>query len=111
MTKASHGNEFVIKQYKGSETSHSLKSHRNEAMNYPIGEIEVRPGDQSHISLGTFSNNRPPVGFSTHLTPDPQDDAIVTHVARIEVGNNRFELILHIANYGDRTISAEVRQL
>lgn len=94
------------------EATSPLKEHGMELAGKPIGEIEVRPGEQSHISLGVFQEKERLKGFTTELTPEPQDeDAIVTHVARIEKENEGYELILHIANYGNKTVSAEIRQL
>ena len=76
----------------------------------PIGIIEVKEREQSHVSLGDYSASHPPKGFAIRITPDPEPDAIVTQITRLE-NDKEYELVLHIANYGDRTVSAEVWQL
>lgn len=77
---------------------------------YPLGEIEVRPKEQPHMSLGNFNNISPPKGFTIHISPDPEPDDIVTQVTRLGEDDN-YELVLHIANYGNKTVSAEVWQM
>lgn len=94
------------------EASYLLKGHRVRTVGNPIGEIEVRSGEQLHMSLGTYTEEERLKGFTTELTPDPEDDdAIVTRVARVEKENGKYELVLHIANYGNKTISAEIKRL
>ena len=97
----------------GLDASFLLREHDNNTGHYPIGEIEIRPREQSRLSLGTFHKNKPPKGFVIDITPEPIEDSIVTQVTRLEsgAGGASEELILHIANYGDKTICAEVRQL
>lgn len=94
-----------------SEASH-LMTTVSKALNdkHPIGEIEVKSKEQPHISLGNFTNAHPPKGFAIHISPDPEPEAIVTQVTRLGEDDN-YELVLHIANYGNKTISAEVWQL
>lgn len=77
---------------------------------HPIGEIEVKSKEQPHMSLGNYRTAHPPKGFAIHISPDPEPDAIVTQITRLE-SDGKFELVLHIANYGNKTISAEVWQL
>lgn len=94
------------------EVNYLLKGDGATARGNPIGEIEVRPGEQLHMSLGIYKEKERLIGFTTELTPDPgDDDSIVTCVARIEKENGKYELILHIANYGTKTISAEIRNI
>jgi hypothetical protein len=61
--------------------------------------------------LGTYPEDKPPRGFAIVLTPDPSPaGSVVTEVANMgEAG--RHKLVLHIANYGDKAIEAEVWQL
>mgnify|MGYP007031181115 CR=1 FL=1 len=81
-----------------------LKKNQTKA----IDEVDVQPGKQPHISLGKFKNAYQPKGFSIHLTPDPDDDAIATHVTSLQMDDETYELVLHIANYGNKTIHAEI---
>src|SRR5438067_21746 len=76
----------------------------------PISEVEVRPNEQPHISLGNFTNANAPKGFAIHIMPNPKAEAIVTQATRLGT-NDKYELVLHVANYGDKTVSAEIWQL
>ncbi len=76
----------------------------------PIAEIEVGPCEQPHISLGRFTPDKPPVGFSIEITPDTDPEMIVTKVTTLE-SDDDYELILHVANFSNRAVSAEVRAL
>lgn len=77
-----------------------------------IGEIEVRPEEQPHISLGNYNytSSTQPKGFFIKINPNPETDSIVTQITRLGA-SERYELVLHIANYGSTTISAEVWRL
>jgi hypothetical protein len=85
-------------------------SHRARSTNPAgdlIGKLQIKAHEQPHISLGNFTSVHPPKGFSIHITPDPDPEAIVTQVTTL--GSDReYELILHIANYGNKTVNAKV---
>lgn len=72
-----------------------------------IGELKVLPKEQPHLFLGRFTNSQPPKGFAIHLNPDPDPDTIVTQINRMDRAKD-YELVLYIANYGDRVITAQV---
>lgn len=91
-----------------SEATHLLKVASTIPSNrHPIGEIEVKPKEQPHMSLGNFNTANPPKGFTIHIDPDPDPDAIVTQITRLG-HDESYELVLHIANYGNKTVSVEV---
>lgn len=91
-----------------SEASHLIiKQLSIPQTGQPIGEIEVKSKEQPHISLGNYSIANPPKGFAIHITPDPEPDAIITQITSLGT-EEEYELVLHIANYGNRTVSAEV---
>jgi hypothetical protein len=94
-----------------SEASH-LIVERPEVIKdtQPIGEIEVKAEEQPHISLGNYNTTHPPKGFAIHISPDSEPEAIITQITRLDSGEE-YELVLHIANYGNKTVSAEVWQL
>ena len=97
------------KKRSGADASH-LIVEGDTIKKQPVAEIEVRPEEQSHISLGEYTSADPPNGFTIHISPDPEPDAIVTKITRL--GNDtQYELVLHIANYGSKTMSMEVWQL
>lgn len=73
----------------------------------PITKLEVKAHEQPRVSLGNFTSEHPPKGFSIHITPDPDPEAIVTQVTTLG-SEKEYELILHIANYGNKTVNAKV---
>lgn len=92
-----------------SDASYLLVKH-GAVEKEPIAEIEVKPREQSHISLGNFDSHHPPKGFAIHINPEPETEAITTQI--ISFGTDQeYELVLHIANYATKTISAEVWRL
>ncbi|HMI09195.1 MAG TPA: hypothetical protein VK497_02245 [Candidatus Saccharimonadales bacterium] len=88
-----------------SQASHHARSANPEKT--PIGKVEVKAHGQPRISLGNFTANNPPRGFSIHITPDPDPEAIVTQVTTLG-SDKEYELILHIANYGNKTVNAKI---
>jgi hypothetical protein len=93
-----------------SEASHLLRVVAQMPNNHPLGEIEVKSGEQPHMSLGNFKRIDPPEEFAVHIDPavDPED--IIMQITRLEYDDD-YELVLHIANYGDKTACVEVWQL
>jgi hypothetical protein len=76
-----------------------------------IEKIAIKPGQQCRIYLGSYSEANPPTGFSVELNPDPVPaNSVVTEVSSLGLSQH-YKLILHIANYGTKTITAEVRRL
>ncbi len=60
------------------------------------------------MSLGDFTADDPPSGFSLKATPDDDSEAVVAHLTCLSAAYDKYELVLHVANYGDRTVSVEV---
>lgn len=76
-----------------------------------IKTLSVRPGQQSHVPLGVFTEAQPLKGFLVELDPDPNpDSSVITKVLRVSVAQG-YTLTLHIANFGRNTVTAAVRQL
>ncbi|MET0779803.1 MAG: hypothetical protein ABWY71_03130 [Candidatus Saccharimonadales bacterium] len=76
-----------------------------------IAQLEVKLGEQQHITLGSFTEASPPKGFSIELTPDPNPaGSVVTEITSLGTAK-RYKLVLHIANYGTRAVSAKIWQL
>lgn len=71
--------------------------------------FEVKPHSQSHTSLGDFTRDSPPIGFSLEVAPD--DSQIVTQITELSAVYDEYELVLHVTNDGDQTASVEVKQL
>lgn len=76
----------------------------------PLCKLEVRSNEQPHVSLGHYRRPERLRGFEIRLFPDPDPDTIVTQVTCLD-GDETCELVLHIANYGDMTVNAEVWRL
>ena len=72
-----------------------------------ICKLTIEAHQQTHVSLGTFTERRPLRGFSIHLKPDPEPDSIIAQTTRLD-SEGEYELILHIANYGNQVTNAEV---
>lgn len=98
----------VINQIVSDDAPGLLLNHVRRGI---VGEIEVRPGEQPHMSLGNYAKPHLPKGFSIGLTPEVESDAVVAQVICLETDDEKCEYVLQIANYGDRTISAEIRHL
>ncbi len=76
-----------------------------------IGKLEVKSQEQPHMLLGEFTSSFPAKGFLIQIEPDPDStDSIVTQIIKLGT-ENHYNLILHIANYGDKTVYAEVWQM
>ena len=84
-----------------------FKAAKKNSRTSALYSRSLNPSEQDHVSLGNFTANLPPKGFVIHINPDPEPDAIVTQMTKIGT-EWQYELILHIANYGDQTIDAEV---
>lgn len=78
--------------------------------NYLVSEIEVRPYEQLQVLLGNF--RKLPKGFSLHFSPQPEQDEVVARMVELVAGDGALaKLILHIGNYGDKTMTAQVWRL
>lgn len=94
-----------------SEASHLIiKIDKTIESKQPIGEIEVKSKEQPHMSLGNYDATHPPKGFAIHTSPSPEPEAIIMQITRLGT-KEKYELLLHIANYSNRTVSVEVWRL
>jgi hypothetical protein len=76
-----------------------------------IEKVELEPTDRRRILLGSFTSNNPPKGFSIEITPDPNPEgSVLTEVTSLGT-SKRYKLVMHITNYGVKTVSTEVWQL
>ncbi|HSX31411.1 MAG TPA: hypothetical protein VLE99_05845 [Candidatus Saccharimonadales bacterium] len=100
-----------LKTSVGKRVRHVSTTERSQVFTRFVGKLDLLPQQQSRLSLGMFSSDRPAKGFSIGLSPEPDyEDSLVTQVLSIG-GEKRHELILQIANYGNRKISAEIWQI
>jgi len=76
-----------------------------------VGEVKVEPYEQQHTSLGFFTRRSQLKGFAVELKPDPDpENSVVTQVTPLGSAQ-RYELVLHVANYGNKTITANIWQV
>jgi len=94
----------------GSDETYLITTEENVVEKTPVAELEVRAKEQPHISLGSYTAANSPKGFAIHISPDPEPETIVTRITRLGT-DKKYELVLHIANYGNVTVSAEIWRL
>jgi hypothetical protein len=76
-----------------------------------IQKIELKPAEQQRIPLGSFKEGNPPKGFSVEITPDPNPaGSVLTEVTSLGT-TKQYRLILHVTNYGAKTVNVEVWRL
>jgi hypothetical protein len=92
---------------KESEASQILKFGHVENT-CPVVTFEVQPRKQLRVSLGDFTADKPPLGFTLEVSPESISDSIVAQLTKLSAEYDEYELILHVANYEDRTVSVEV---
>lgn len=92
------------------EMSHLLEKYSRDHFSRLLAEVEIKPVEQTHISLGNYSRDQIPQGFALKLHPELSSDELVTQITKLEHENGGYELVLHVANYGERTISIEIWQ-
>ncbi|GEM_PF-2567886 len=75
------------------------------------GRLRVAPQQQAQLSLGVYGTDRLEKGFSVQLKPAPDpEECVVTQI--LSAGTDqRHELILTVANYGGRAVTADVWQM
>jgi len=76
-----------------------------------VGRLRVAPQQQARLSLGVYGTGRREKGFSVELKPaSKSDDSVDTQI--LSVGSDqRHELVLDVANHGNRTVTADVWQM
>ena len=73
-----------------------------------VGTITARPRHKQLLSLGNFSKEHPPKGFSIDLET-PVSTAKQVSAEVVTSGSSRhYELMLEVINNSGRTVSAEV---
>jgi hypothetical protein len=95
----------------GPKGSGRKKQYSEMTYDHHIGGVSIRPSEQSRMLLGNFVHTNPPKGFAIHVHPTPKDNAVKSLVTPFELGDNTYDLVLHISNHGSKIITAEVWQL
>ena len=75
---------------------------------YPVGELKIKPHEHSRLLLGSFKKDTSPKGFSVHISPQSEQESVVSSVTSLEKKNGIFNLVMYIENYGSKTIKAQV---
>jgi hypothetical protein len=109
MSDGSHQSPYDFDQ--NLDASGLLSAMPADAASKLLGEITVKPQEQLRLTLGTFPVGQIPSGFSVELSPDPDPpNSIVSRITNLEA-EQQHELILHIANFGSKTVTAKVWQI
>lgn len=91
------------------DVSDLLVQHAPSREGQFIEEVELKPSEQARVFLGVFKSDETPKGFSVTQSPKTvEDEEIIKQITKLELQDERYELILHIANYSSHVVSAEV---
>lgn len=96
--------------FSNPEASNLLKEYTNKIHGPLVGEIEVRPGEQTQMSLGIFHEGDSLKGFAIQPLPTAEDE-LTARIVRIDQTDATYELILHVANYNTSTADVEIRKI
>lgn len=75
---------------------------------YPIGELKIKPHEQSRLLLGAFQKDASPKGFSVHITPESELDSVASSVIALDKKGGMCHLIMNIENFGTKTVKAQI---
>jgi len=90
--------------------TYTTPGHISNGSGRLLGELKIKPQGQERLLLGSFTAGSLK-GFSVELTPQPDpEDAVVTHIANAGTAEE-YKLLLHVINYGAKTVTAKVWQL
>lgn len=92
------------------EASRLIRSNSSERAD-PITDFEVKPKSKTHFSLGDFTVDKPPVGFSLEISPANAAKDVVAQITKLSAAYDEYELALHVTNNSDEMVSIEVQQL
>jgi hypothetical protein len=93
------------------DANHLISATPHDGHESLLGRVEVEPRGQLRLSLGNYTADTPPKGFSIEFTPDPDPpESAVSQI--ISVGTTEeYELIVNIANYGSKNLDANIWRL
>lgn len=75
---------------------------------YPIGELKIKPHEQSRLLLGSFQKDKSPKGFSVQISPESELDSIASTVIALDKQGGKCNLIMNIENFGTKTVRAQI---
>ncbi|HSX05668.1 MAG TPA: hypothetical protein VLF69_04325 [Candidatus Saccharimonadales bacterium] len=113
-TKQLHTNRVVASPFSGSGvisgTVPTTKTGEPKHATF-IEKLQIKPHEQRRIPLGSFTEENQPKGFLVQVDPDPAPfDSIVSEVVSLSA-SNRFTLFMQVANYGAKSVNAEIWRL
>lgn len=97
----------IVESKNTLDFSHLLTQYLPDNFNEPVSEVEIRPNEQTYMSLGSYDSLHIPKAFAVESSPAP-DDAIVARVTGFVSDNGQTGLILHIANCSSATVSGTI---
>ncbi|HEY5805810.1 MAG TPA: hypothetical protein VIS56_00305 [Candidatus Saccharimonadales bacterium] len=93
------------------DASHLLSDDKPKRTAPPLCTLTVGPAQQLRATLGDYPPGHKLRGFSVEINPDPEPEgAIVTQITNLKV-KGKYRLVLHVANYGIKTVTATAREL
>lgn len=100
----------VSKQKPRTVRAASIPSH---VFTEYVGTLKAKPQDKRKLSLGNFTPDRPAKGYSIKLKSrgDTEDPSINADIVMSGNPERRYELMLHLDNGTDRTVSAEIWEM
>lgn len=85
-----------------------MSRKQSEIFTKHVADITVKPCGQEHVTLGYFTDTRPAKGFAIELHASQLiDESVVAEVMNIGT-DNKYRLVLSIANYSDMAVQAKV---
>lgn len=75
---------------------------------YPIGELKIKPHEQSRLLLGSYEKDKSPKGFSVHISPESELDSVASTVISLNRTGGVCNLIMNIENSGTKTVKAQI---
>lgn len=90
------------------DVSHLIEQYSPKHFTNLVSEVEIKPVEQTHISLGNYTGKHNPQNFAIKPYPRVNEDELIMQITKLEHENGEYELILHVANYSEKIISIEV---
>ena len=108
-TKVEEAKRPILRPETEVDVSSLLTQHIPTNEGRFIEEVELQSSEQARVFLGLFEPHATPEGFSVVLGPKSvEEDEVVKQITRLELENGQYELVLHLANYSAKAVSAEV---
>lgn len=95
-----------------SDVSHLLIKNpltMNDTMQ-PIAEVEIKPKELAHVSLGNYTSTNTPKGFLVYIDLQLAPESTSQQITSLKK-DDAYELVLHIVNCENETVNVEIWQI